>query len=203
MTVVQTKQKRYSLEEYFAFEEKATEKHEFHNGKIITMPGGSIPHNKIAGNILHALESWIDENNLPFIVLNSDTKIRIEQYNRNVYPDVLVVCEKIQYWEGRKDIILNPKLIFEVASESTESYDRGGKFSLYRSLPSFREYVLVSQYRPMVESHFLQSEAENLWKITTVDKLDNSIQLHSVGFDLPLAKVYKQIPELQGEDWEG
>jgi len=196
-------QKRYSLEEYFALEEKATEKHEYHNGKIIPMPGSTIPHNKIAVNITTALENWIEANNLPYIVLNSDTKIRIEQYNRNVYPDVLVVCEKVQYWGGRKDIILNPKLIFEVASESTEDYDKGGKFSLYRSLSSFEEYVLVSQYKPLVESHFLHSEAENLWKITTARELDASIHLHSIGFDLPLAKVYKQVPELQGDAWEG
>lgn len=195
--------KRYSLEEYFAIEEKAEEKHEYHNGKIIPMPGGTIPHSKIAVNIANALDNWIVSNNLPYFVLNSDVKIRIEQYNRNVYPDVLVVCEKVQYWGGRKDIILNPKLIFEVASESTESYDRGGKFSLYRSLPSFKEYVLVSQYRPMVESHFQQSEAESLWKITNANQMDSSIQLRSIEFDLPLSKIYNQVPELQGEDWEG
>lgn len=195
--------KRYSLEEYFALEEKAEEKHEYHNGKIVQMSGGSIPHSKIAVNVANALDNWIASNDLPFIVLNSDVKIRIEQYNRNVYPDVLVVCEKLQYWGGRKDIILNPTLIFEVASESTEDYDRGGKFSLYRSLPSFKEYVLISQYKPLVESHFLQSEKESLWKITTANKMDDSIQLRSIGFDLPLAKIYKQVPELQGDDWEG
>ncbi len=196
-------QKRYSLEEYFALEEKAEEKHEYHNGKIITMPGGSIPHNKIAVNIMIALGNWIEDNNLPYVLLNSDVKIRIEQFNRIVYPDVLIVCEKLEYWKGRKDTILNPRLVFEVASESTENYDRGNKFHLYRSLPSFQEYVMVSQYRSMVESHFLQSAEESLWKITTADKLDDSLHLKSIGFDLPLAKVYKQVPELQGEDWEG
>ncbi len=197
------RQKRYSLEEYFALEEKAEEKHEYHNGKIIPMPGGTIPHNKIAVNIMTALDNWIDGNNLPFVVLNSDTKLRIEQFNRIVYPDVLMVCEKLQYWKGRKDIILNPRIVFEVASESTEEYDRGNKFNLYRSLPSFQEYVMVSQYRPWVESHFLHSEAESLWKITTASGLDASLHLKSIGFDLPLAKVYKQVPELQGDDWEG
>jgi Uma2 family endonuclease len=196
-------QKRYSLEEYFALEEKAEEKHEYHNGKVITMTGGTIPHNKIAGNILHILEGWIDNNDLPYIVLNSDTKLRIEQFNRVVYPDVLIVCEKLEYWKGRKDTILNPRMVFEVASESTEDYDRGGKFNLYRSLPSFQEYVMISQYRPMVESHFLQSAEESLWKITTANSLDASLHLKSIGFDLPLAKVYKQVPELQGDDWEG
>ena len=198
-----SQQKRYSLEEYFALEEKAEEKHEYHNGKIITMPGGTIPHNKIAVNITTALENWIEASNLPYVVLNSDTKVRIEHFNRNVYPDVLIVCEKVQYWGGRKDIILNPKLIFEVASESTEDYDKGGKFSLYRTLSSFMEYVLVSQYKPLVESHFLHSEVENLWKISTATEIGASIHLHSIGFDLPLAKIYKQVPELQGEDWEG
>lgn len=196
-------QKRYSLEEYFALEEKAEEKHEYHKGKIIATPGGTISHNKISGNILHTLEAWIDEQNLPYVVLNSDTKVRIEKYNRNVYPDVLIVCEKVQYWGGRKDIILNPKLIFEVASESTSDYDKGNKFVLYRSLPSFKEYVMISQFRPLVESHFLCTESENLWKISTASEMNESIHLHSIGFDMPLAKIYKQVPELQGEDWEG
>jgi Uma2 family endonuclease len=120
-----------------------------------------------------------------------------------VRAEVLVVCEKLEYWRKRKDIILNPRVVFEVASESTEDYDRGGKFHLYRSLPSFKEYVMVSQYRPWVESHFLQSESESLWKITTANGLDASLHLSSIGFDLPLAKVYRQVPELQGEDWEG
>lgn len=93
--------------------------------------------------------------------------------------------------------------MFEVASESTEGYDRGGKFNLYRFLPSFVEYVMVSEYRPMVESHLLQSFEEGLWKITTVNRLDASLHLKSIGFDLPLAKVYRQVPELPGEDWEG
>lgn len=203
MVGILAQQKRYSLEEYLALEEKAEEKHEFHNGKIITMPGGTIPHNKIAVNILTALNNWIETNNLPFLVLNSDTKLRIEHFNRVVYPDVLVVCEKLEYWKGRKDTILNPRLIFEVASESTEGYDRGGKFNLYRSLPSFQEYVMVSQYRPWVESHFLHSKAESLWKITTSNGLDASLHLQSIGFDLPLAKVYRQVPDLQGDDWEG
>ncbi|MCB9337321.1 MAG: Uma2 family endonuclease [Lewinellaceae bacterium] len=195
--------KRYSLEEYFALEEKAEEKHEFHNGKIKTMPGGTIPHNKIAVNIITILNSWVADNYLPYVVLNSDTKLRIEHFNSIVYPDVLMVCEKLEYWKGRKDTILNPKLVFEVASESTEDYDRGNKFNLYRSLPSFQEYVMISQYRPMVESHFLQSAEESLWKITTANGLDASLHLKSIGFDLPLAKVYRQVPELQGEDWEG
>ncbi len=88
MVATKVQQKRYSLEEYYALEEKATEKHEYHNGKIITMLGGTIPHNKIAVNIMIALGNWIEDNNLPYIILNSDTKLRIEQFNRIVYPDV-------------------------------------------------------------------------------------------------------------------
>ncbi|TAK35838.1 MAG: Uma2 family endonuclease [Saprospiraceae bacterium] len=195
--------KRYSLEEYFAMEEKAAEKHEYHNGKIIPMAGGSIPHNKIAVNLTRTLDNWIEENKLPFVVLNSDTKIRIEKYNRSVYPDALVVCEKVEYWGGRTDIILNPTLIFEVLSDSTEEHDRGSKFSLYRLLPSFKEYVLIDQYKPWVDSYFKRSEEEGLWKISSAMEMDTSIRLHTVGFDLPLSKIYWQVPELQGEAWEG
>ena len=198
MIETQVKQKRYSIEEYFAHEEKAEEKHEFHNGKIINMPGGSIPHNKIAVNISAALNDWFKQKSLPFFVLNSDTKIRIEKFNRYVYPDTLVVCEKIQYSKGCTDTILNPTLVFEVSSDSTEKYDRQGKFSLYRSLPSFKEYVLVNQYKSWVDAYFLKNGKEGLWKISTETDIEKSIHLHSINFDLPLSDIYWQVPELQG-----
>ena len=197
------RQKRYSLDEYFALEEKAEEKHEFHNGKIIPKPGGTIPHSKIAVNITTALEVWIKSQKLPLIVLNSDTKIRIQDFNRNLYPDALVVCEKMSYWGGRTDIITNPVLIFEVLSESTEQYDREDKFRMYRTLPSFREYVLVNQFKPLINDYFLQNEQEGLWKINSADSLDAKIMLPSIGFELSLADVYWMVPELQGELWEG
>ncbi len=203
MVTTSAQQKRYSLEEYFAIEGKATDKHEFHNGKIIPMPGASIPHNKIAVNITSILNNWFEENKLPYVVLNSDTKIRIERFNRFVYPDALVVCEKLEYWGGRTDTILNPALIFEVSSDSTEDYDKGDKFAFYRSLPSFKEYVLIDQYKPWVDGYFKQNEEEELWKITSKNEMKDSIRLHSIGFDLPLAKIYWQVAELQGELWEG
>ena len=196
-------QKRYSLEEYFALEEKAEEKHEYHNGKIITMPGGSIPHNKIAVNIISCLNNWFEENKLPYVVLNSDTKIRIEKFNRNVYPDALVVCEKIEYWKGRTDTLLNPTMIFEVSSKSTDEYDKEDKFAFYRSLPSFKEYVRIDQYKPFVEGYFKKDEAEELWKITSKTEMNETLRLYSIGFDLPLEKIYWQVPELQRELWVG
>jgi Uma2 family endonuclease len=197
------RQKRYTLEEYFALEEKSEEKHEYHNGKIITMPGGSIPHSKIGVNIARILDNWIAAQKLPLIVLNSDTKIRIQDFNRNLYPDALVVCEKVKYWNGRTDIITNPVLIFEVLSESTEQYDREDKFRMYRTLPSFKEYVLVNQFKPLINDYFLKDEKEGLWKINAADSLDAKITLASIGFELALADVYWMIPELQGELWEG
>lgn len=194
--------KQYTLEEYFALEEGAEQKHEYRNGKIITMPGGSIPHNKIGANVHRILDNWVEANNLKLIVLNSDTKIRIEDYNQNVYPDVLVVCEKVSYWKNRRDIIVNPLLIFEVLSDCTEEYDREDNFSKYRTLPSFKEYVLIDQYKPSVHAYFQQNEQEDLWKIKTVTSMQASIPLRSIGFELPMAEVYWMIPELQGELWQ-
>lgn len=195
--------KRYTVEEYLALEERSDEKHEFHNGKITPMAGAKLPCNKIALNVARALDNWIEENSLPYIVLNSDMKIMLEKYNRFVYPDTLVVCEKPKYWNGRMDVITNPTLIFEVLSESTEKYDRSNKFTLYRSLPSFKEYVLIEQNEPLVDAYFKQENTEDLWKITGKTDIKDSITLHSIGFDLPLAKIYWQIPELLGELWEG
>ena len=203
MLTAKVQNKRYTIEEYLALEERSAEKHEFHNGKITPMPGAKLPHNKIALNVARALDNWIEENKLPYIVLNSDMKIMLEKYNRVVYPDTLVVCEKPKYWNGRMDIITNPTLIFEVLSESTEKYDRSNKFTLYRSLPTFKEYVLIEQNEPLVDAYFKQEDTDDLWKITGKTEMEDSIPLHSIGFDLPLAKIYWQIPALLGELWEG
>ncbi len=195
------KEKLYTIEEYFALEDKAMEKHEYNNGIIIKMAGGTLSHNQIKSNVIRHLGNWIEENQLDYWVFDSDTKVQIESYNRFLYPDAIVLCEKPKYYKNRKDTIVNPVLIFEVSSKGTDKFDRDDKFDMYRSLPSFQEYVMIHQDKPFVQSYFRHDEPKKLWKISSSRQLSESIKLFSIDFDLSLDKVYWKVPELVGEEW--
>ncbi len=203
MVAFAQKEKVYTEEEYFALEEQSVQKLEFHNGKITQMAGGTIPHNTIKKNIIVALENWIIDNDLDYLVLDSDTKVRIEKHNKFVYPDAILICEQPKYYKNRKDAIVNPVLIVEVLSNGTKKYDEEDKFKLYRTIPSFKEYLLVTQHKPQVISYFHENKAKNLWKITEAEGIEDAMQLNAVNFSLPLKAVYRRIPQLLGKDWKG
>ncbi len=150
-----------SLEKYFQREEKSLHKNEYHNGKIIKMAGGTFNHDNLGTKAAKLIDNFVEDNDLNYLVNGSDTKIRIESYDKVVYPDAVVICEKPIYMTGRKDTIINPLVIVEVSSKSTDKYDRGDKFDYYRSLESFKEYVLVQQDRKHVKVHTKQ--ADGLW----------------------------------------
>ena len=181
----------YSLEQYLEKELQAVQKHEFFNGKIILMSGGTYNHNKIATNVISLIDQLIDLQNLNFNVLNSDQKIYIEQENIAVYPDALVILDEPQYWKNRKDLITNPMVIVEVLSKSTLRYDRGEKFILYQNLESFKEYVLIDQNQAHAEIWY--RIALNTWQKTTVSGLDQMVNIRSMGIELNLKDVYKKI----------
>lgn len=183
--------KVYTFEEYLHREEKAVEKHEFYNGKIIKMPGGTDIHSEIAANVITALKIVIRPLPRKFRVYDSNLKIRIEPTNIGVYPDALVVCEEPQFWQNRRDVIVNPLLIVEVLSPSTQAYDRLGKFELYKLLPSFQEYVLVNTDKLSVETRF--QEEPNLWRIKMETDIENSVKLRSLGVAISMLDIYENI----------
>lgn len=194
MTVFAPPKKRlYTLEEYLALEEISEVKHEFHAGNRIEMPGGKLNHNAIGMNIGYALIQALDNANKNCLVLSSDMKIFIPAVNRGLYPDAAVLCETPLFYADRQDILLNPILIVEVLSESTEAYDRGEKFNYYSTLPSFREYVLVSQDKPLVEVLYLQNPVENLWKHSLAEGLEAEVQLYSLDCKITLKDIYKRV----------
>ncbi len=183
----------YTLEEYLTLEETSAVKYEFHAGKRIEMPGGTFHHNAIGMNIGYALIQAIDAADKNCHVLSSDMKIFIPEARRALYPDVAVLCEAPAFYADRRDMLLNPLLIVEVLSESTEAYDRGEKFHAYATLPALREYVLVAQGKPMVEALYLQNPAENLWKRSVAEGLEATLTLYSIGCTIALRDVYKRI----------
>ena len=143
--------RQFTIEEYLLREEAAEYKSEYAGGKVQAMSGGSIDHSIIGSNINAALNNAISSQELDCIAFNSEIRIFIEEANSFVYPDAMVTCEKIKTYSEDQHSVINPMLIVEVLSDSTERYDRGDKFHKYCSLPAFREYVLIDQHKPVVD----------------------------------------------------
>ena len=171
-------------------EEKSVDKHEFYNGKTKKTPGSSYNHNKIAANIIIALGQTFEIKQLSFEVISSDQKFFIPKLNQVLYPDALVVYQKPEFWNDRRDVLLNPILIVEVLSPSSENYDRRDKFMSYKNIPSFREYVIVSQDKMEVETW--HREEPFLWRETNYTD-GGSIKLSSIGISIPMDKIYRNI----------
>ncbi len=187
-----TKQpRRYTLEEYLRREEKSLERHEYYDGTIIRVPMARGTHNIIVMNIGSALKFALKAQSKKYIVFGGTQKVYLPPLNYGLYPDALVVCEKPLYWDDNEVLLINPVLIVEVLSKSTSAYDRGDKFSEYKTLPSFKEYVLIEQTECRVESRF--REEPDLWRETVVAEPNGKILLKSIGCSLSLADVYENI----------
>jgi Uma2 family endonuclease len=186
-----TAPKYYTLREYLAKEERSQYKHEFHNGQIIRMPGSKIKHNEISGNVIAALKNAVKRLNTKYRVITSDQKIYIPETNKSLYADALVICKEPELWEDREDLLLNPLVIVEVASNSTRQYDRGEKFMSYRLIPSFREYILIEQDKSSVETWFRIKP--NTWEVTSEQNIEGAIELRSIGVSIALEDIYENI----------
>lgn len=182
----------FTPDEYRAIEETAEERHEYRNGEIITMPGGSPDHSRITVDITTFLNLALRDTN--FQTYNGDLRIWIPNFNHGTYPDIMVIDGEPEFNGNRTDEILNPLLIVEVLSPSTEAYDRGEKFRKYRSLPSFCEYLLVSQTEPYVEQYYNRDQKNSdRWEWQVYDHIDRSIVLHSLNVELPMSEIYRRI----------
>lgn len=180
------KDRYYTKEEYFQLIEQSEEKLEYHDGHIFAMAGGAYNHNMVAGETFRNIGNQLEGTDC--VTCNSDMTVQIESFNRYVYPDISVVCMPVEFVDDRQLIIKNSKLIIEVLSESTEAYDRGDKFKYYRSIPSFKEYVLISSTSIWVEAFY--KEDKDLWRISSASKLEESIHLYSLNIDVPLQQIY-------------
>lgn len=198
MTIPATKtQPRYSVEEYLVLEEAAVEKHEFHDGEIIAMSGGTYEQSRIISNILVAMAVRLKGS--PCFVLESNMRIAVAKKLRYLYPDATIVCDGPVFdpRDKRRTTINNPRVIVEVLSESTEAHDRGTKFGYYRELDSMEEYVLVSQSRPMIETYLRQPD--HTWSFAAWQGVEDVAALRAVAIDLPLAEVYSGLTFPQDE----
>lgn len=183
---------RFTPDEYRAIEETAEERHEYCNGEMIAMSGGSEVHSTIACNSLIYLGFLLRDTD--FRLYNSDLRVWIPEHRCGTYADLIVVNGEPVFNGDRTDEILNPLLIVEVLSPSTEAYDRGEKFRKYRSLASFCEYLLVSQTEPYIEQYYNGDRQSNdRWQWQVYDGLDRAIELHSLNIELPMSEIYRRI----------
>jgi Uma2 family endonuclease len=181
--------RKVSLEAYFRAEDKAVQKNEFHAGIIRPMAGAKLNHNLLAVCCANLMSNFVFDNDFKYKVSNSDTKIRIEAADKVVYPDAVVICENPEFFRGRQDTITNPLLIVEIMSSSTEKYDRGTKFDDYRTIPSFKEYVLINQERKHVTVYTKQTD--DTWILRDYDGDEATAILYILHHcPLPLKRLY-------------
>ena len=186
----------YSAEEYLEFERQAEERHEYLDGFIYAMAGESPLHADISANLVGLLHEQLRDS--PCRVRTKDTKVRSGPTQRRImkglfsYPDVVVICGEPQYHDEHRDVVINPTVIIEVLSESTEARDRGVKFHRYQTWsPTLTDYVLVSQQAPLIE-HF-ERQADGSWSYHVYQGLEESLTIKSINCTLKLSDVYARI----------
>ena len=180
---------RYTPEEYLALERKADYRSEYFAGEIFAMSGASERHNLIVASVVATLHAQF--RNRPCKVYPSDMRVKVSATGLYTYPDVVALCDEPQFDDDQKDTLLNPTVLIEVLSPSTEAYDRGGKFEHYRKLSSVTEYVLISQEKPHVE-HYVR-QPDNQWLLSEASGLPDTIQLPSINCILALSEVYEKV----------
>jgi Uma2 family endonuclease len=183
-------QKRYyTPEEYLKLEEKAEFRSEYRDGEIITMTGGTTNHNKIAGNFYTYLKLALKGKNYDLYI--SDVRLWIPRYRQYTYPDIMVIEGQPVYTGTNTTTVMNPALIIEVLSKSTKNYDQGDKFLYYRSIPEFKEYVLIDQYQYHVMQYVKTGEGQ--WLFNELEGESASLTLQIVDFTIQLSDLYEQV----------
>lgn len=180
---------RLTPEEYLAIERTADGKSEYYNGEAFAMTGGTRQHNLITVNVSSTLHTQLRKR--ACTVYSSDQRVRVSTTGLYTYPDVSVVCGEARFADDHEDTLLNPIVIVEVLSRSTEGYDRNEKFAHYRKLASLAEYVLIAQVRYHVERYLRQPGGE--WLLSETDNIADSIRLSSIECILTLADIYEKV----------
>jgi Uma2 family endonuclease len=184
-----TEKSYYTPEEYLAFEEKSEFKHEYRNGEIVLMTGGTTNHNKIAGNFYTELKIALKGQS--YELFFADVRLWIPRYRQYTYPDVMLI-EGEPIYEGKgTTTVTNPSIIMEVLSSSTQDYDRGTKFTYYRSIPQLKEYILINQYQYAIEQ-FTKNE-QGKWVLSEAQGEDAILTLSSINLPISFTDIYETI----------
>ncbi|YAF97445.1 MAG: Uma2 family endonuclease [Nodularia sp. CChRGM 3473] len=184
-----TQQRYYTPEEYLALEEAANYKSEYIDGQIIPMAGGTINHNQIALNLSTELNFAFKKQS--YRVYMGDVRLWIPQKRIYTYPDVMILAGEPEFFNNRRDIILNPQVIVEVLSKSTKGYNRENKFEAYRTIATLQEYLLIDQTRIYVEQ--FSKIGKKQWSLREYDEEDQAIALATVPFEISLQDLYNKV----------
>ncbi len=176
-------------EEYLAIERQAEFKSEYLAGEMFAMAGASRRHNRIVTNLVANLDNQLRER--PCNVYSNDMRLKVQSTGLFTYPDVVVTCGEEKFADGENDILLNPLIIVEVLSDSTEAYDRGKKFESYQSIESLKEYLLVSQNSRRVEQ-FVRQSGKN-WTYSEAHEPGETIKIQSIECELELEDIYLKV----------
>lgn len=189
MALAQSAIRRISEAEYLQLERQAEFRSEYFDGEMFAMAGGTRQHSLIAVNLARELSAQLKDTGC--ITYNTDLKVKIEATGLLTYPDLSVVCGEQRFLDEEADVLLNPSLVIEVLSESSEGYDRGKKFENYRQIPSLRAYLLVSQTEPRIEQFSKQPTGE--WTLTEAAGLQSELKVPSLRIALRLAEVFADV----------
>lgn len=181
--------KLLTSKEYLAIERVAETKSEYFDGEMVLMAGASRQHNLIVANVVRSLGNKLERR--PCEVYPSDMRVKIPDSKRYFYPDASVACGELKFEDKEVDTLLNPLLIVEVFSESTESFDRVRKFDSYRRINSLKEYLLISQYEH--KAMLYTRQADGKWSLTEATDLEAVLKLSSVNCKLTLSEIYSKV----------
>ena len=193
---LQTQKRSYTPEEYLELEEAADYKSEYRDGEIVPMTGGTTNHNKIALNFAANLKFALRGQDYDIYI--GDVRLWIPRYRQYTYPDVMVIQGEPIYTGTSTTTVMNPLLIVEVLSKSTKNYDLGDKFIYYRSIPEFKEYILIDQ----TKYHVMQytKTLEGRWLLTEYESEETIIELSSIEFQINLKEIYEKVNFADTED---
>ena len=181
--------RRLTEAEYLELERAALCKSEFYQGEMFAMSGGKPQHSLIATNLAREFGNRLRDRTC--VAYNTDLRLKIEATGLYTYPDLSVICGPLRFAEGTDDTVVNPTVIVEVLSDSTEGYDRGTKFEHYRQIPTLQEYLLVSQKAPRIEQFIRQADGD--WLLKQAAGMEKGLELPSLGIVISLAKVFAQV----------
>ena len=178
-----------SPEEYLEAERKATEKHELHNGIIITMTGASLKHNAIVRNLIAAIAPFLKGKSCD--VFSSDLRVNSPASNSFTYPDLTIVCGEPELLDDQADTLLNPSVIIEVLSPSTENYDKGNKFFIYQQIPSLNEYILIRS--TAAEVQIITKKDDDCWQFENIADPQAYFTIKTIDQQILLKDVYYHV----------
>ena len=181
---------KLSYNEYIDLEVESNTRHEFHDGEVFAMAGGTLEHALISSNVLIELGLSLRNGQKRCRAINSEIKLKIASLNKYLYPDAMILCGGLEKSQNETQFVTNPTVIIEVLSKSTEGYDRGDKFFFYKQIPSLKDYILIDQYQALVDIYSRQAD---LWKISRVEGISQSIYIPSVDTKLSLQEIYRDV----------